>query len=360
MEHHGSQGTCRGDSMKYELITAADCAEQVGCLQKFPRGRASNAAIRDQILKPLVDVILKEREKMGFAPTLRGWGYVLEGLGICTKGDFGTVQDRITLARKNGMLPLEITAEDATRIASKASVISDDLETLIRAYLKSVPHEYATSTIEEHSGVHLELVVEKLDLVGLLKPMTDRYAIPVTCLRGWTDMHSRAALLKRAAEYDVPMVVLMFGDHDVGGLSITDSFKANLNDVFTATRLDAMPDLHLERVGLNAEDIERLGLLWIDGLETSSGKDLSDPGHKNHLDRNVQDYLKKFGARKCEANALLRDPKAAKQILLGAVRKYVSDEALADFEERRRLDRQSANQAVKKALAAIDGEVDRG
>lgn len=329
-------------------------------LGQFPHGRSCTAAIQKQILQPLVDVILNERNKMGFAPTLRGWCYILEGLGICTKGDFDNVTARITRARKNGMLPLEITAEDGTRIASKASAISDDLETLIRAYLDSVPYEYATSTIEEYSGVHLELVVEKLDLVGLLKDVTDRYAIPVSCLRGWTDMHSRAALLKRAAEYDVPTVVLMFGDHDVGGLSITDSFKANLDDVFIASRLTVMPNLDLVRVGLNAEDIERLGLLWIDGLETSSGKNLADPGHKNHLDCNVRNYLAKFGPRKCEANALLRNPKAAEQILLDAVRKYVSDEHLAEFQEQRALDRQDANLAVKKALAAIDGESNHG
>jgi len=337
----------------------------VALLKPFLRGRAATEASTRAILKPLCDIILRIRAEMSFSPTLRGWCYVLEGTkregrSICGKGDFNDVTDRITRARKNGMLPLDITAEDATRVASLASMVSDDLPTLIRDYLESVPGEYSTTTIEEHTGVHIELVVEKLDLVGLLKPVTNRYGIPVSCLRGWTDMHSRAALLKRCAKYDVPTVVLMFGDHDVGGLSITDSFKANLDDVFIASRLDTMPNLYLVRVGLNAEDIERLGLLWIDGLETSSGKNLADPGHKNHLDCNVQDYLAKFGPRKCEANALLRNPKAAEQILLDAVREYVSDEHLAEFQEQRVLDRQDANLAVKKALTAIDGEVNHG
>jgi len=322
-------------------------------LQNFPRGRASNAAIEKVILQPLVDIILDERAKMGFAPTLRGWCYVLEGLGICTKGDFENVTNRITRARKNGMLPLEITAEDGTRVASAASTVSAGLQMLIKQYLGSVPYVYSTSTIEDHSGVHLELVVEKLDLVGLLKGVTDTYAIPVSCLRGWTDLHSRAALIRRAAAYDVPTVVLMFGDHDVGGLSITDSFKANLDDVFIASRLEEMPDLHLERVGLNAEDIERLGLLWIDGLETSSGKDLSDPSHKNHQDRNVQAYLAAYGARKCEANALLRNPKAAEQILLDSIKKYVTDDELASYQEQRDDDMHQARHVVDQAMTAI-------
>ena len=323
-------------------------------LQKFPHGRASTeAAVRD-ILRPLVNVILAERDKMDFAPTLRGWCYVLEGLGICTKGDFDDVMSRITRARKNGMLPLEITAEDASRNASPASAISDDLPTLIRDYLTSVPHEFSTSTIEEHTGVHLELVVEKLDLVGLLAKVTTLYRIPVSCLRGWTDMHSRAALLKRCHEYDVPTTVLMFGDHDVGGLSITDSFKANLDDVFIASRLDSMPELYMERVGLNAADIDKLDLVWIDGLETSSGKDLGDSSHKFNKSRNVQEYIEKFGKRKCEANALLRNRKAAEQILLDAVRRYVTDEELASYQAQCLQDRQGANRAVNKVLAAIE------
>jgi hypothetical protein len=322
--------------------------------QEFPKGRASTEETTRKILEPLVNVILAERAKMTFSPTLRGWGYVLEGLGICTKGNFDDVESRITRARKNGMLPLDITAEDATRVASAAQKVSDDLQTLIRLYLKSVPYRFSTATIETFSGIHVELVVEKLDLVGLLEPVTTRYGIPVSCLRGWTDMHSRAALLKRCASYGLPTAVLMFGDHDVGGLSITDSFQSNLNEVFLASGLDYMPNMELVRVGLNADDIESLGLLWIDGLETSSGKDLGDTKHKNHMDCNVQQYIRDHGKRKCEANALLRNPKAAQRILIDAVRKYVNDDALADYEEQRELDRRIATQAVNKAIFAIE------
>ena len=163
------------DSFDGSGTTLATIASQIDYFQEFPRGRASTEATTRKILKPLVDAILAERDNMTFSPTLRGWGYVLEGLGICTKGNFDDVQSRITTARKIGMLPLDITAEDATRIASAASQVSEDLETLIRLYLESVPSEYATKTIEDFSGIHLELVVEKLDLVGLLEPVTSRY-----------------------------------------------------------------------------------------------------------------------------------------------------------------------------------------
>ena len=139
-------------------------------------------------------------------------------------------------------------------------------------------------------------------------------------------MPARSALLKRCAEYDMTSVVLMFGDHDPGGLSITDFYQSNLKDVLVASELESMPDIRFVRVGLNVADIERLGLVWIDNLETSSGGDLGSPEHKQHKSKPVQDYIAKFGKRKCEANALLRNPKAAQQILIDAIREFVDDE----------------------------------
>ena len=76
------------------------------------------------------------------------------------------------------------------------------------------------------------------------------------------------------------------------------------DDLFIASGLTVMPDINFERVGLNASDIDELGLLWIDGLETSSGKDLASPSHPDFKSKPVQDYLSLYGARKCEANAL--------------------------------------------------------
>ena len=322
-------------------------------LQKFKRGRASTVESVLEILKPLTDKIMEERSNLSFSPTLRGWCYLLEGLCVCSKGEFSEVMSRITRARKLGLLPLDITAEDDTRSTSGGCSISQTLERLVRSALESIPWYYSTTTIEEYTGVHIELFVEKLDLVGMLQDVTRTYKIPVTCSRGWSDLHSRAALLRRCADYDMPTVILMFGDHDPGGLSITDSFKDNLDDLFIASGLTVMPDINFERVGLNASDIDELGLLWIDGLETSSGKDLASPSHPDFKSKPVQDYLSLYGARKCEANALLRCPKEAEKILLRAIKVHISESQLMAYQEHQLKDRQEATKAVNKVFAVI-------
>lgn len=322
-------------------------------LEPFKRGKASSIESVQEILNPLVDKIIEERESLSFSPTLRGWCYLLEGLGICTKGDFAEVQSRITRARKLGMLPLDITAEDGTRSTSGGSRISSSLQDLINRALGNIPYSYSTSVIEQYTGVHLELFVEKLDLVGMLKSVARRYEIPITCSRGWSDLHSRAALLQRCSRYKMPTVILMFGDFDVGGLSITKSFKDNLDELLPASGIDTMPNLSFERVGLNYDDINSLGLVWIDGLETSSGKDLSSPKHPDYNSRHVQDYLAQYGARKCEANALLRCPDAAEKILLNAIQRHIDDDDLIAYQRQQLADRREANDAISRILEVI-------
>ncbi len=322
----------------------------------MPRGRAATPEAVEAILRPLATLILQEHRTLGFSPTLRGWCYSLEGLGVCTKGDFNDVMTRITMMRKRGILPLNITAEDTTRQAhGGVDYVSLPLPHLMRRALQGVRYDYGTTRLVDFSGVHIELVVEKLDLVEMLKGVAYTYRVPITCVRGWADMHSRAAILQRCAEYD-RNVILMFGDHDVGGLSITTSFKANLDEVLIASRLEEMPNIEsIERLGLNADDIERLGLVWIDGLETSSGKDLSDPRHSQHKNADVQRYLQQFGARKVEANALLRNPKAAVEIAQAALRRLVPDSVLEQYRVQCSRDMDAADEAIEIALAALEG-----
>ena len=48
-----------------------------------------------------------------------------------------------------------------------------------------------------------------------------------------------------------------------------------------------------------------MGDVWINNLETASGKRLDDPKHPDHKKPYVQDYIREFGVRKREANALV-------------------------------------------------------
>ena len=90
---------------------------------------------------------------------------------------------------------------------------------------------------------------------------------------------------------------------------ITETVRKNLADLSIGVKktygVDWTP---AKLVGLNADFIDPHGLTWIDNLETSSGKRLDDADHPDHFKAHVQDYIKKFGVRKCEANGLVVEP----------------------------------------------------
>ena len=71
------------------------------------------------------------------------------------------------------------------------------------------------------------------------------------------------------------------------------SARRNLSELLThAEWLRLMERLTIDRFGLNADFIHDQGLTWIDGLETGSGRNLSDPKHKDHNAAYVQNYIK--------------------------------------------------------------------
>jgi hypothetical protein len=76
---------------------------------------------------------------------------------------------------------------------------------------------------------------------------------------------------------------------------------------------------------------------------------LADPDHEDHNKPYVQDYLRQFGARKVEANALVVRPEAGRQLCLDAIRRYIPDDLLSDFEARRE-DAQEEARAIAERL----------
>ena len=98
--------------------------------------------------------------------------------------------------------------------------------------------------------------------------------------------------------------------------------------------------------------IDRHRLTWIDNLETSSGKQLDDEGHADHDKDYVQDYIKKFGVRKCEANALVVKPDIGRQLCRDAILQHVPLDAVERYERRLEELRQQLKAALQTRLDA--------
>jgi hypothetical protein len=121
--------------------------------------------------------------------------------------------------------------------------------------------------------------------------------------------------------------------------------------------LGATPDnLIIERFGLDYDFITEQGLAWIENLETGSGKyPLNDPRHNDHFQPYVQSYLEQFGARKCEANALVTRPGAGRELCQAAILRHVDQDGILEYDRNLASVRAELGALVRQKLA--DGEL---
>ncbi len=279
---------------------------------------------------------------------------MLEEHGL-NKGEFNQAQTLIVRCRKDGDLPLDIVArDDARKFEGLEEIdldVEDEADWHIR-YVQRVHEEYTPFSFWDDQDFYVQILVEKIDLKGLFKPICSQFCIPIANSRGWGDVSGRADMMRRFAEWEAEgkqCVLLYCGDHDPGGLHISDFLRPNMAEVSAA--VDWTPDdLIIDRFGLNYDFIMDQGLTWIDNLETSSGKDLADPRNKEHHKAYVKDYIAEFGARKVEANALVVRPEAGRGLCLDAILKYIPEDAPEAYQEKLRPFRDELQAEVVRLL----------
>jgi hypothetical protein len=327
-------------------------------VKRGPRTAAGQAAI-----DRFVEWLLSFRSTLDFTPQARGWCYLLENLHVVSKDAFKRLEYFINERRKDGSLPLDFCAEDEKRAAQNR----EDLD-------KESPKEYAELHAKiaaecwefydpinfwEYQQYYIEMAVEKVDLRELFEKVCAEYHLPIWNCGGWSDINSRAEVMKRFRDHDRAgrhCVLLYCGDLDPKGEQMSDYLRSNLQDLEHAVGWS--PDesrLTIERFGLNEDFIRKHGLTWIDGLVTSSGEDLANTRHPDHTKAYVQNYIKKYGERKVEANALVAQYQAGRQLCRETIEKYIDPDGIKRYEKARARRRRE----VKKELpAALKAELD--
>ena len=296
--------------------------------------------------------------RLGFAPSARGWCYALEDQRVINKGDFKKVTDKIAAFRKSGLLPFHLVAEDSARelegydLFSREETGEQFLIERMKDVIKS-SEDYRPISYWEYQRYFPIVMVEKIDLVGLFKPVLPS-AVHIFNARGWADVNSRVALIKKimwAEEQGLEPIILYCGDHDPAGLQISDTLKGDgqLGELSSTLGYTSLNSLRIIRFGLNLHQIEDAGLTWIDNLETSSGKDLASPKHPHHKLQYVQDYLSQYGARKVEANSLVAKPEYGRQIMADEIAKWLDQDAIDSWER----DNEAASIRCKQQAACM-------
>jgi hypothetical protein len=325
-------------------------------LPKRGRGRPSSAseAAYQAKVQEFCDLVGELRCGMSFTPESRSWCYLLEPYGL-PKGDFDQAQKLINDCRKDGRLPVDIVAADGRRSTLGDWNIQDDdspdgyADRLIQTYISNAHLVYIPISPHGYQECYVEVIAEKGDIAKLFAQVLDDFYVPVTPIRGWADINSRADLIGRLGQHDNQhCVLLVCTDHDPGGLNIAGNFEKNLDDLRNATYWD--DDVEIIRFGLNEDFIDQHGLTWIDNLETSSGKNLADPRNDEHHKSYVQSYIHEFGERKCELNALMARPELGHQLVLDAVEPYISQAGIDKYHRDLNKAQQEAKITIPEAM----------
>lgn len=296
-------------------------------------------------LQDFAEILTEMSDNIGMKVSARGWCYLMEQAGHITKAQFDKVETVINKARREGILPVDFVAEEDARAFSGVMTPSDEtLQELLIRMLEDVlmGHRYFTPALWEDEEYYIQVLVEKVDLKTMWERVCSDYAIPIANAKGWSSILQRAEYARRFKEAEskgLKCVLLYCGDHDPDGLRISATLRNNLEQVMYVTWGDGdtgydPSDLIIERFGLNYDFILDHGFTWIDNLITGSKKNLADPHHRNNKLPYVKDYLRKIGARKCEANVLVTSPKVAEKLMREAIEKYLGKGAVKRFRDK--------------------------
>jgi hypothetical protein len=354
--------------------------ETLPTLPKRGRGQPTKQArdLYNGHVREFCDMIKEMASTLEFPFTSRGWCYYLEGKRIINKNDFDDCQRLMVECRKDGNLPLNICADDETRAADEIDNPNDnnveEYATRMVHYVRDggLSERYHPYYFTDYQDYYLELLVEKIDLIHIFQPLCQEFRIPIATSRGWDDLNSRGNFMARFKRWEregKACVMLYCGDHDPGGLLISDTLHKNIGDLGVADLNGSgkwSPDnLTIDRFGLNSDFIAENDLTWIDNLITGSGGEIARqlpdgrivPGMtKGHKPKPhplfstdaTQDYLRRFGVRKVEANALITCIDEARDLFRDTVMGYLDQEGIEKY-----------NQDTNKARGLLQAEITR-
>lgn len=289
-------------------------------------------------------LLISLSNKVGMKLSSRGWCYIMEQARLINKNQFDRISDAINNLRRDGLIPVDFVAEESARGFKGVETeywgtVDDVIEWMTRDVLEG--GKYFTPDWWANEDYYIQVVVEKIDLVTLFEPICRLFHIPIANSKGWSSILQRAEYARRFKEAEdngLQCVLLYCGDHDPDGLRISDTLRANLEQVSGIAWGDGEKgydpeNLIIDRFGLNYDFIEANGFTWIDNLITGSGGNLASEKHPNHNLSYVQDYLRQVGERKCEANAVVTLPRVAQAMMRTAIEKYLGRDAVRRFED---------------------------
>jgi hypothetical protein len=113
-----------------------------------------------------------------------------------------------------------------------ATYVTRELEAFLKGYYRDLMRSQPN---------HIEILVEKNTVAGIIRPISADYTIPMTSGRGYSSLPPRAEMARRFAKSGKEkLVVIMVSDFDPEGENIASSFARSMRDDFGVVKIEAI------------------------------------------------------------------------------------------------------------------------
>lgn len=278
-------------------------------IQWNPRGQSLE-------LVQTAEAICVEWNRQGYDLTLRQLYYQMVSRALIpnTLQSYKRLGGLIDNARLAGLLDWRYIV-DRTRNVYR----TDGDDSTPDAAIRTVAEGYKLPRWDSQPN-HVEVWVEKEALSGIVAAAAREVAINYFACRGYVSQSEMYASGKRfwyATRQGKPVHVIHLGDHDPSGLDMTRDITERL------AMFSYGADITVNRVALNMDQIERYE---------------PPPNPAKQTDARFEAYAAEYGDESWELDALA--PSVIHDLIVGAVRPLMDDDAWERVEEQEREDRE--------------------
>lgn len=189
-----------------------------------------------------------------------------------------------------------------------------------------------------NSSLHVEVMVEKDAIEGIIKPVCEELDVPFTSNRGYSSITAQrdsALRMARKMRDGKHCIVLYLGDHDPSGIDMTRELEYKLN-LFSGGTIE------MRRLALNMDQIEQYE---------------PPPNPAKTTDSRAEKYIEEHGEDSWEVDAL--DPEVMAGIVRDAISEYRDEDLVAEIEAQETAYQEKMEriaQIVDRAMLEDEGE----
>jgi hypothetical protein len=210
--------------------------------------------------------------------TLRSVFYQVVSAGLKPSTDqvhYHAVGRVLKRLRRKRIIPYSwiVDSMRSTFKPSSWSGLSDYVETVQDCYRKDFWRELPN---------YVHIIAEKDAIAGVLRPITERYDVPLSPLRGYASDSFVYSIAETWNQIDKPIRVAYFGDFDPSGMNIESDCETRLREL-------CKRDFEWVRLGVDAFDIQNFNLI---------------PLAPKKNDRRYKKFVEKYGSKCAEVDAL--------------------------------------------------------